>query len=738
MNCAARHLLQDPGSCWLISNINLFIVSDIGRSILQKAVYKYIIEELTSNVSRRNFKSNATPKHPFCTKEFSKFNFFRYLYFILKTNSRVRAPGIHLAKNIIKTVRNRPIETVGGGSITTIEEFLTRLKINYQSFGLGAITPNMSRNSDVVLVDNRSRIFRTVTTTSNYSLAGVSITLNWVNGKGHSICGVICRGKYFIADSEIESLIPCDWRVNSNIFSVMNTIYPNRIKDILYSFQIYFKSNMANIKSINNINRIFLQNTKTNNLSSEITKAAILWENYKDSFINGNDPTAVLRASFLISYMLFKIEFKALPASAYMMYNSKNIVERNIGKIKNIAEGQNAHKMPGFDYKGSWSQPEPFFTNKSKGFAAMMLLRKGQYAKLIKNGVYVDVDSSEYKNAENEMVAQVQSIAENRNITGALNRNYRNAFKYTYYGPESKFINSFFYHSMAMFGWWAFYGFRYSRTARKWVATEHPGSCNVAGLINMYLFKKHNKLNNLVYIAHGATSVSRASAINSMTAQRAQGGDEVQFCHHGWQVAGEKPLGMAGATTSNMVNYRMRWRQRTLYSHSDAFDVLTLSPIFRSFYRIKRQGRDSRAKVVDEFLKIINTRVRNFISSHILSNLPLGPQNVAVEMKKTNIIPKRNQNGLNLSALNNSKPNFSKYRSMINNIRNKNMNIVTAKATYPEFFKNIQNKNVLEMIKGMKNTNTNNIQAHLPRPGPNNNSALNKIAYRIRTLMNRR
>jgi len=98
----------------------------------------------------------------------------------------------------------------------------------------------------------------------------------------------------------------------------------------------------------------------------------------------------------------------------------------------------------------------------------------------------------------------------------------------------------------------------------------------------------------------------------------------------------------------------------------------------------------------------------------------------------------RINNTLNLSALNNSKPNFSKYRNMINNIRNKNMNIVTAKATYPEFFKNIQNKNVLEMIKGMKNTNTNNIQAHLPRPGPNNNSALNKIAYRIRTLMNRR
>jgi len=439
----------------------------------------------------------------------------------------------------------------------------------------------------------------------------------------------------------------------------LNIHYPNNVKSVSYTFQVYFKNNIVNTKSINNINRLFLQNSKTNNLSSEIRKAAVLWGNYKNAFINGNDPTAVLRASFLVSYMLFKIEFKALPTSAYLIYNTKNQLEENIrlGKLKAIAEGQNAHTIPGLDYKGAWAQPDPFFTNSSKGFAAMMLLRRDQYAKLIKNGIYVDVDSPEYKAAENQMVAEVERIASNSNITSALSRNYRNAFKYTYYGPESKFIGSFFFHSMAMFGWWAFYGFRYSKTAKKWVVTEHPGSCNVAGLLNMYLFKKSGKLDNLVYIAHGQTSVSKATAINSMTASRAAGGEDVQFCHHGWQVAGEKVLGVAGGATTNMYSGRMRWKQRTLYSHSDAFDVLTLSPIFRATQRLKRQKREPRVKVVNAFLAALNTRVKNFLSSHVLSNLPKGPQNVEGEMKITNFIAKRQavpNNAARRAAVNNA------------------------------------------------------------------------------------
>jgi hypothetical protein len=574
--------------------------------------------------------------------------------------------------------------------------------------------------------------------------------MSWIAGGAHIVAGVVCNNQYYIEDSEVRNLIPCDWRKLSNIRQVMNTIYSN-IKDIEYKFQVYFRNNIVNTKSVNNINRLFLQNTKTNNLSSEVTKAAIIWEKYKNDFINLNDATAVLRASFLVSYMLFKIEFKALPNSAYLLYNSKNNLERNLGKLKTTAEGPNAPTMPGLDYKGAWAQPNSFFTNTSKGFAAMMLIRRGQYAKLIKNGLYVDIDSPEYKNAENDMVAQVQGIAANRNITGALNRNYRNAFKYTYYGSESKFINSFFFHSMAMFGWWAFYGFRYSKKDGKWIATEHPGSCNVAGLINMYLFKKHNKLDNLVYIAHGQTSVSKATAINSMTATRAAGGDDVQFCHHGWQVAGEKPLQMAGAATSN---YRIKWRQRTLYSHSDAFDVLTLAPIFRAIQRLKRQRREPRVKVANAFLGSLNTRIKDFLKNHLLSNLPKGAQNVEGEMKRNQFIAKRNMNlaarqastpknvntqrvrGLNLSL--NNKNNFSKYRNMIINIRSKNMNTAMARTIYPEFFRNITNENSSKMINGMKKLNVNNIQARVAAKNFVNNTASSKISSRIYTLMNRK
>ena len=637
-NCIPHVLQGREQTCWFMANLNLFYASAIGRSILRKAVHRYIVEELKSNVSRRNFTMASNTKNPFCTKEFSKFTFFKFLYFALK-QTRFTGSGIHLAKNIHKSLRNANIAR-GGHSLQKIEEFLTRLKISYCAYSAQAFTHNYSRDCDVILVNNGANsTFRTMTGTTGYTLGGVSINILWISGGGHIVSGVICDGNYFIVDSEIPNRVPCDWRQASNVKQALNVYYQNNIRTVGYTFQVYFKTNIVNTKSINNINRLFLQNSKTNNLSSEIRKAAVLWENYKNAFINGNDATAVLRASFLVSYMLFKIEFKAIPDSAYMFYN-KSQLEENLrsGKLKAITEGQNAHTMPGLDYKGAWAQPDAFFTNSSKGFAAMMLLRRDQYGKLLKKGIYVDVDSPEYKAAENQMVAEVERIASNSNITSALTSNYKNAFKYTYYGPESKFIGSFFFHSMAMFGWWAFYGFRYTKTARKWIATEHPGSCNVAGLLNMYLFKKTGKLDNLVYIAHGQTSVSKATAINSMTATRAAGGEDVQFCHHGWQIAGEKALGLAGGA---ITNGRMRWKQRTLYSHSDAFDVLTLSPIFRATQRLRRQKREPRVKVVNAFLAAINTRVKNFLSSHVLSNLPRGPQNVEGEMKTTNFIAKR-------------------------------------------------------------------------------------------------
>jgi len=638
-NCIPHVLQGSEQSCWFLANVNLFYASAIGRSILRKAVHKYIVEDLKSNVSRRNFTMANNTKNPFCTKEFSKFTFFKFLYFALK-QTRFTGSGIHLAKNVIKSLRNANISE-GGHSNKTIEEFLTRLKISYCSYSAQAFTHNYSRDCDVIKVDNGGTTFRTMSGTTGYTLGGVSINLVSISGRGHTVSGVICDGNYFIVDSEIPNRIPCDWRQASNVKQVLNTYYQNNIRTVGYTFQLYFKTNIVNTKSINNINRLFLQNSKTNNLSSEIRKAAVLWENYKNAFITGNDATAVLRASFLVSYMLFTIEFKAIPDSAYMFYN-KSQLEENLrsGKLKAITEGPNAYTMPGLDYKGAWSQPDAFFTNSSKGFAGMMLVRRDQYGKLLKNGIYVDVDSPEYKAAENQMVAKVESIASNSNITSALNRNYKNAFKYTYYGGrDAKFIKSFFYHSMAMFGWWAFYGF--AKRSGSWTATENPGSCNVAGLLNMYLFKKSGKLDNLVYIAHGQTSVSKATAINSMTASRAAGGEDVQFCHHGWQVAGEKALGLAGGATTNS---RMRWKQRTLYSHSDAFDVLTLSPIFRATQRLRRQKREPRVKVVNAFLAAINTRLKNFLSSHVLSNLPRGPQNVEGEMKTTNIIAKRPNN----------------------------------------------------------------------------------------------
>ena len=365
---------------------------------------------------------------------------------------------------------------------------------------------------------------------------------------------------------------------------------------------------------------------------SEIDTVCQLWDMYKTDFIVFNKSDGILRASFLINYFLFKLEFAGVDAYNYV-FNNKAQVNSAMQKIQNNLENNSKKLTPGFNYRGANTnlirlRGIPNNATKARKFGAVMLIKKNIITKLFKNGSFVSVNSDEYREAEDEMVRLVDRKIE----TIPEIRTYREVFKYTGYGRDSKVMESFFFHSMVMFGWYAFFGIR-NRTVpgggRAPVATEFPGSCNVQACMNMYYFMKKGILSKLVYIPHGATHVSRAGQINVMTAQRARGMDDVQFCHHGFHLAGE----VIGAHNQNTGTYASgqgygNWYARTVYSHSDAFDVITLATIYRARARLHRAGKTAQFNACEKLIDGLNTKLKKFVRDHLLSNIPMNAQNI--------------------------------------------------------------------------------------------------------------
>jgi len=424
---------------------------------------------------------------------------------------------------------------------------------------------------------------------------------------------------------------------------------------------------------------------------SEIDTVCQLWEMYKTDFLVFNKADAILRASFLINYFLFKLEFTGASQYNYL-YNNKQQLNASMQKIQNNLENNSKKLTPGFNYRGANTgiirlRGTPNNPTKARKFGAVMLIKKHIIQKLMKNGSFVSVNSDEYRMAENDMV----KITEQKIESIPSIRSYREVFKYTGYGSQSKVMESFFFHSMVMFGWYAFYGIR-NKTVngiRKPVATDYPGSCNIQACMNMYYFMKKGLLSKLVYIPHGSTHVSRLGTINQMTAQRAKGMDDVQFCHHGFHLAGET----IGAVNQNTGTYTSgqgygNWYVRTVYSHSDAFDVITLATIYRARVRLYRSARINRFNSAEKLIDGLNTRLKKFVRDHLLSNIPTNVQNLptgkVIAGARTN--PRLVNNQVVKNAIR-SLPISS------NNIVPSQTNINKVIAEYSNFFKNKNIKN---------------------------------------------
>jgi hypothetical protein len=335
-----------------------------------------------------------------------------------------------------------------------------------------------------------------------------------------------------------------------------------------------------------------------------VSSIADKWEKYKEDFFIRDDPEGVLKASFAIGYALFVIEFMNETVDRVAAYNNVSKVQANLPKL--IRNRYGPINLPGYNYYTLNSNRRPYMS-------ASMVLKSQLLSK-----------------SYNELEAGMMQAIKIK--TGEIPRNQTltSIFKYTGYGPESKFMQAFFYHSMVIFGWYMFYGWRTSPRTGQSTAVEFPGSCNVQGCINMYIFKLYGLLDRIVYVPHGKTSVSTNGNISVMTSQRTAGTDDVQFCHHAWRVADQAHNSESGYYGEHAV--------KVVRSHVDAFDVLTLTPIFRAIQRLKRTGKGDRVKYIDRLLDLINSDIKKFVRSHLMGNLP---GNARYLSKMTNVVQAR-------------------------------------------------------------------------------------------------
>lgn len=387
------------------------------------------------------------------------------------------------------------------------------------------------------------------------------------------------------------------------------------------------------------------------------------WDEYKDDFFIRNDPEGILKASFAIGYFLFVLEYNN--DRAHIINDRAGGVDGVNGFVEELdrfaSNVPESSKWPGFDYFNG------------QKFTGMVILKQALLNK-------------SYDQLQNGMLDAIRSRTTRFNTVIERDRqtpghSSKNVFKYTGYSKDSLFTQVFFYHSLVMFGWYMCYGY-YQNSQGRYVVKEFPGSCNVQGCINMYMFKKYGVLDQMVYVPHGKRRVSSEGEILAMSAQRANGVDDVQFCHHGFRLANVAHDTSSGYFANHYV--------KAIRSHIDAFDVLTLTPIFRCIQRLKRTGKGDRVAYIDKFLDQINTDIKNFVKEHRMSNLPGGPmfmsQRIApgnTSLQSSNIVRKN-------ARSNNTVKNWITFRKFINYMNNHNTgrgpDILALKRKYGEYY----------------------------------------------------
>jgi hypothetical protein len=330
------------------------------------------------------------------------------------------------------------------------------------------------------------------------------------------------------------------------------------------------------------------------------------WTKYRDDFFLRNDASGILKASFVICKFLSDLEFSSDP-SMKRVYETPENLNRNLEQLHKNSETR-GNKTPGFNYRRA---------------GEFLRLREGVPFKY--QGIMLFKKRLQKKTYGELVSGMVRAVEEKtRGIT--KHTPIKEIFEKTgYVRGQSTVMGGFFYHSLVMYGWYMCWGLTPMASKRPKVI-EFPGSCNVQACINMYIFKKLGIEDRIVYVAHGKALVDSKGHVNPLTAHRAAGMDSVQFCHHAFKEV-DVQTGIEGGYFGNHYI-------KVYPSHIDAFDIITLAPIFRAIQRLRKLNKPYKVALVERVLGALQTDMKHFIHTYLMMH-------GVTKSTKENIIPSR-------------------------------------------------------------------------------------------------
>ena len=248
MACITRPATkQDGATCWFHAILNGFVTSKYGQVVMYKALAKYMYEHVAT---KKEFEDFASPDLT-CVmpgKLHSRFNFYKWLYHWLVIGlPAVRRNTRNVMRNLVN-VKRYNINDTHQSPLAALSKIFERLDIkNFLAFNLVSqtlISPPISEPPDFWIfgVENLNPnikqggfgahlpevleapqygpgVYRLDHMCISIALAGAGAH------SGHAITGIRCAqtGAYQIIDSNIDAIIPCDWRIIDNVAN--NQIY---------------------------------------------------------------------------------------------------------------------------------------------------------------------------------------------------------------------------------------------------------------------------------------------------------------------------------------------------------------------------------------------------------------------------------------------------------------------------------------------------------------------------------
>ena len=280
MACINRPFSKQSGStCWFHAIMNGFVTSKYGQIIMYKAIAKFINEHVQTRAEYERFISpDLTCVRP--GKLHSKFNFYKWFYHWLIVGVPVYKNSRNVMRNLVFTKRNVAVDNLG--SYKGLTEILERMDIQDYAV-VDIVTGNIARNnpdpSFVVftspyLLKNmptggfKNHMSLQVTFNgSTYRLDHASLMIFFERGgehASHAITGLRCMntGLPMIADSNSDTLYPCDWTNPSNIercepyVADCLTLYQSAPTGCHIGFVIYTNVRMSLYNFNRNVNNI--------------------------------------------------------------------------------------------------------------------------------------------------------------------------------------------------------------------------------------------------------------------------------------------------------------------------------------------------------------------------------------------------------------------------------------------------------------------------------------------------